>query len=79
MAALSLEAFIRGVEVCPSLAKEPLLMPEAYVALGRIMADKLGRPEAARRVFYEFLVRYPFATQRDLVVNKLRLMTSART
>ncbi len=73
LAALALEAFIRSVEVSPDLLKEPQLMPKAYVTLGKLFADKLERQDVARRVFYEFLVKYPFAEQRSMVVRKLKL------
>ncbi len=74
LAALALEAFIRSVETSPDLLKEPHLMPKAYVTLGKLFCDKLDRQDIARRVFYEFLVKYPFAEQRSMVVKKLKLV-----
>jgi len=49
-------------------------MPKAYVTLGKLFCDKLDRQDTARRVFYEFLVKYPFAEQRSMVVKKLKLV-----
>jgi tetratricopeptide (TPR) repeat protein len=61
MAALSLEAFIRDVEVRPELIKEPELVPRAFAALGRIYERRLRRPVEARRVFSELMLKYPLA------------------
>jgi membrane associated rhomboid family serine protease len=75
LSALALEAFIRRAEVFPGLVKDRKLLPRAYIILGRILAEKLGDPHTARRVFQEFLRRYPHLEQRDMVRKKLRLLT----
>jgi len=54
------------------------VLEQAYVLLGRLLADKLDCRDFAARILKDFIRRFPNAKSRDMALQKLRLLTDGK-
>jgi len=74
LAARVLESIINEAKTSPHKTLNGPALEQAYILLGRLLADKLECFEPATQVFKEFIKRFPHASQREMVTQKLKLI-----
>jgi membrane associated rhomboid family serine protease len=70
-AARALEALIKAGNMIPGRARAEVL-ERAYLMLGPLLANHLGATEMARKIFLEFLNRFPASGEKETVEARLR-------
>ena len=74
LAARSLEVLIEKEREIHYQVRAQVL-EQAYILLGRLLADKLDCPDFAARILKDFVRRFPDAKSRDMALQKLSLLT----